>query len=69
MIKTFLKKIFGFKEKEEEYETVSFPDCPTQKRWSEMNWAERTKYVRWLQVNGYWDGDIVIENIERWNRK
>ena len=36
-----------------------------QKKYSEMNRRERREYKRWLSKNNLWDGEIVLENLER----
>lgn len=35
------------------------------KRYHNMTRAEKREYKRWLDKNGYWDGDIVVENIDK----
>lgn len=35
------------------------------KDYHDMTRSEKREYKRWLDKNGYWDGDIVIENMEK----
>ena len=37
------------------------------KRYHDINRTEKGEYKRWLQKNNFWDGDIVIENLENQN--
>lgn len=59
-----LKKIFS-KKQEVESEVSIFPTYDSDKPYKKMNFKERVRYKRWLSANNMWDGEIVMENLQK----
>lgn len=46
-------------------EVYHYEEWFSDKSYSEMNRSEKRAYKRWLDKRNMWDGEIVIENMER----
>jgi len=49
-------------------EVYHYEEWFSDKTYSQMNRREKREYKRWLDKRNMWDGEIVIENLERKNR-
>ena len=64
----FLREIFEIKSTKLKKSLANLATeigVPVDKRYHEMNRAEKREYKRYLAKNNMWDGDIVCENMDR----